>query len=231
MLFDLQGKRRRVVQVTYLGLAVLMGGGLVLFGIGGDVSGGLLDAFKGGNSGGKGNDIAQKRVDEANKTLATSPRDQVALKSLVRGNYQLALSEADARTGVFPAGARDELRKSAAAWERYLALEPKKPDSSLALTAIRVYDVPALNKPAKAARAATLAAEAKRSPAAYVRVVQYADLAGNKRLENLAGQKAIDLARKGERARVRKQVVQAKQTKAQLDAARKAQQGGSAPPQ
>ena len=38
MLFDLRGRgRRRTVQVIYLSLAILMGGGLVLFGIGGDV--------------------------------------------------------------------------------------------------------------------------------------------------------------------------------------------------
>ena len=46
MLFDLRGRRRRLVQATYLSLAVLMGGGLVLFGIGGDVSGGLFNAFE-----------------------------------------------------------------------------------------------------------------------------------------------------------------------------------------
>src|ERR671914_530323 len=45
MLFDLRGRRRRAVQATYLILALLMGGGLVFFGIGGDVSGGLFDAF------------------------------------------------------------------------------------------------------------------------------------------------------------------------------------------
>ena len=46
MLFDLRGKgRRRTVQVIYLSLAILMGGGLVLFGIGGATSGGLFDAF------------------------------------------------------------------------------------------------------------------------------------------------------------------------------------------
>ena len=45
MLFDLRGRgRRRTVQTIYLTLAVLMGGGLVLFGIGGSVSGGLFDA-------------------------------------------------------------------------------------------------------------------------------------------------------------------------------------------
>ena len=47
MLFDLRGRgRRTTVQVIYLTLALLMGGGLVLFGIGGDVSGGLVDAFR-----------------------------------------------------------------------------------------------------------------------------------------------------------------------------------------
>ena len=47
MLFDLRGRgRRRAVKVIYLGLALLLGGGLVLFGIGGDAHGGLGDAFK-----------------------------------------------------------------------------------------------------------------------------------------------------------------------------------------
>src|ERR671914_171088 len=54
MLFDLRGRRRRAVQATYLTLAVLMGGGLVLFGIGGDVSGGLFDAFSDRSGGGQG---------------------------------------------------------------------------------------------------------------------------------------------------------------------------------
>ena len=47
MLFDLRGRgRRRTVQVIYLSLAILMGGGLVLFGIGGATSGGLIDAIQ-----------------------------------------------------------------------------------------------------------------------------------------------------------------------------------------
>src|SRR5918997_620937 len=46
MLFDLRGTgRRRTVKVVYITLAFLMGGGLVLFGIGGDVSGGLVDVI------------------------------------------------------------------------------------------------------------------------------------------------------------------------------------------
>ena len=53
MLFDLRSRgRRRTVQATYLGLALLMGGGLVLFGVGtGGGGGGLLNAFGGGSTG------------------------------------------------------------------------------------------------------------------------------------------------------------------------------------
>ena len=40
MLFDLKGKRKRFVQVTYVVLAVLFAVGLIGFGIGGGVSGG-----------------------------------------------------------------------------------------------------------------------------------------------------------------------------------------------
>ena len=48
MLFDLRSRgRRRTVQAVYLGLAVLMAGGLVLFGVGaGNGFGGLLGDFK-----------------------------------------------------------------------------------------------------------------------------------------------------------------------------------------
>jgi hypothetical protein len=52
MLFDLRSRgRRRTVQAVYLGLAILIGGGLVLFGVGtGSGNGGLLNAFSGGSS-------------------------------------------------------------------------------------------------------------------------------------------------------------------------------------
>ena len=89
MLFDLRGKgRRRTVQAIYLALAVLMGGGLVLFGIGGNTSGGLFDAFNGG--GGGGNATFEKRVEDAQKKLAADPTDARALAELARAEYQMA---------------------------------------------------------------------------------------------------------------------------------------------
>ena len=73
MLFDLQGKRRRVVQATYLTLAVLMGGGLVLFGVGSDVSGGIFDIFSGDDGGGSGNGQIEKRIEQDNETPEAQP--------------------------------------------------------------------------------------------------------------------------------------------------------------
>ena len=84
MLFDLRGRRRRAVQATYLMLAVLMGGGLVLFGIGGDVSGGLVDAFKGGGGGSSGDSALEDRIDRQEERLATNPQNTAVLQELVR---------------------------------------------------------------------------------------------------------------------------------------------------
>lgn len=210
MLFDLQGKRRRVVQATYLTLAVLMGGGLVFFGIGGDVSGGLFDAFSGDGRGGDGNSAIEKRIERSNERLAANPRDEAALKDLVRANFQLAGSQGDSSRAGFPPEARPALEAAGRAWERYLALEPEQPDSSLATVALQVYDSTALNRPRKAQQAAAIIAERERTPQAYLRLVQYAMLAKDTRTADLAGEKAVDLAPPSQRKEVRQALEQAK---------------------
>jgi hypothetical protein len=212
MLFDLRGRRRRAVQATYLMLAVLMGGGLVFFGIGGDVSGGLFDAFSERGGGGGGNDAVEKRIDRAEKTLKTRPNDTRALKILVRDNYQLAAAQVPSGGFGFPEKAKDELSTAGRAWERYLKASNGKPDPSLAAVALQIFDVTALNKPKQAQAVATILADRQESAAAYIRVVQYATLAGDKRTADLAGKKAIDLAPRAEREVVEAQVKAAKAT-------------------
>ncbi len=213
MLFDLQGKRRRLVQVVYLTLAILMGGGLVLFGIGGDVSGGLFDAFSDRSNTGGGNDLVEKRVERNEAKLKANPKSEALRKALARDYFQLASGQAtDAQAG-YPKEAKDELRKSAANWKAYLALEPEKPDTSLARLALQVYDPQALNRPKDALEAARLIAENEEDSNAYLNLVQYAALAGDTRVAGLAGQKAIDLAPKSERKEVRRQVKQLEQAK------------------
>jgi len=209
MLFDLQGKRRRVVQATYLTLAVLMGGGLVLFGIGGDVSGGLFDAFK-DDGGGNGNSAIEKRIEDNDRKLQANPRDEAALKDLVRAYYQLAGSKGDSRQAGFPPEARPDLESAARAWERYLGLDPRRPDPSLATVALQIFDQTGLNRPKDAQRAAAIIAEREQSPQAYLRLVQYATLAGDKRTADLAGERAVDLAPRSQRREVRQVLQQAK---------------------
>ena len=212
MLFDLQGKRRRVVQATYLTLAVLMGGGLVLFGIGGDVSGGLFDAFSDRGGGGGSDNTVEKRIErnEERARQGGTVREN-ALRELVRDYYALATNQVEPGTVGFPDDAKDELEKAAASYQRYLKAEPDKPDPATATYAIQIYDVAALNKPAEAAEAASIVAEAENDWPSYLRLVQYASLAGDTRTADLAGQKAIDLAAKGEKKEVTRQVKLAKQ--------------------
>src|SRR4051794_41687749 len=112
MLFDLKGRRRHAVQATYLLLAVLMGGGLVLFGIGGgSLNGGLLDAFK-GSGGSSGDSAVKKRIDNEKKQLALNPQNEVVLKSLVRDNYQLAAAKVDPNTSQFNKDATGDLQQA-----------------------------------------------------------------------------------------------------------------------
>lgn len=210
MLFDLQGKRRRVVQAVYLMLAILMGGGLVLFGIGGDVSGGLVDAFTGGSNGGSDNSAVEKRIDRNEKNVKLKIKVESSRKALTRDYYQLASVKAN-QDGTFPDDAKEDLAKSAANWRAYLALKPEKVDASLATLALQVFDPAVLNKPKDAEEAARVIAEARNNSNAYIALVQYATLAGDTRVADLAGQKAVDLAPKGQEKDAKAQVKQAKQ--------------------
>src|SRR5215212_4700642 len=120
MLFDLRGRRRRAVQVTYLTLAVLMGGGLVLFGIGG-----------GGGSGG-GDSGLEKRIDRQEAKLKTSPDNPAVLAELVRLNYQVAVSQTTSGSTTITEDGKDDLRQAGKYWERYVAATDGDPDPGLA---------------------------------------------------------------------------------------------------
>jgi hypothetical protein len=205
MLFDLRGRRRRAVQATYLTLAVLMGGGLVLFGIGGDVSGGLFDAFSDRSGGGSASEDLEERIDRRKERLAANPDNEEILKALVRDYH--ALAGAQLPTGVveYPEEAKDELRQADEYWQRYLEVEDGDPDASLARVALALYDQGALNEPAAAAAAMRIVAEAGNDYELYLGLVGRAAAAGDKRTANLAAQKAVDLAPKGERKQVKEQ--------------------------
>ena len=205
MLFDLRGRRRRAVQATYLMLAVLMGGGLVLFGIGGDVSGGLIDAFKGGGGGSNGDSALRDQVERQQERLAKSPQNEVVLQNLVRDYYSLATAQRESGTIGFPADAKDELRNAGEYWQRYTRAVDGEPSADAARYALQVYDVGALNRPKEAQKAAAIIAKDSNDVASYLRLVSYAALAGDTRTADLAATKAVDLAPKAQRKQVEKQ--------------------------
>ena len=208
MLFDLQGKRRRLVQATYLVLAILMGGGLVLFGVGsGDISGGIFDAITGkdSNSGSAVNSAVSARIKRDLAALKLNAKNQAALADLVRSHYQLATDDADVNTGAFGTSGKAQLEKASTAWKRYVGVSPK-PSDSLAGLMLQAYGQGGLNKPDEAAAAAESIADARPSAQAYLALTTYAAQAGQTRKAELAGLKAVDLAPKGQKNLVKKQV-------------------------
>jgi tetratricopeptide (TPR) repeat protein len=209
MLFDLQGKRRRMVQATYLILAVLMGGGLVLFGVGsGSGVGGLFDALSGKSSksgSSSANSLVGKRITADEKALRLNPGNTAALQDLVRSHYQLATDDADRTTGQFGSTGKAELTKASDAWQRYVNAS-KTPDSSLASLMLNAYGELGLNQAAQAAQAAQFVALARPSAAAYLQLMRYASKAGQTRIANLAGDKALALAPKAQKKLVQQQI-------------------------
>src|SRR5688572_15439658 len=127
MLFDLRGRgRRRVVKVIYLGLALLLGGGLVLFGIGGDVQGGLFDAFN-ENSGSASKQIQDDR-DKAAERAQAQPNNPALWAELAEREFQLAgqskgyKQEATDPEQQFTGESRKHLVAAKRAWDRHLRL-------------------------------------------------------------------------------------------------------------
>jgi hypothetical protein len=215
MLFDLRGRgRRRVVQVIYLGLAILMGGGLVLFGVGGATSGGLLDAFK-SNSGQTSVDkVFQQRVDSAEKGVRVRPADPKAWAALTRVRFQQAGSGDgfDQNQGVFTDKGKAELQGAETAWDKYLTLT-EKPDDTVASLMVQAFSSAGLNEPDKAVSAMEIILDRRQATGPlYVQLAALAYQAGQTRKAELASAKALSLTPKDDR----------EQIKAQLDGARQA---------
>ncbi|HEX8977175.1 MAG TPA: hypothetical protein VF781_11730 [Solirubrobacteraceae bacterium] len=142
MLFDLRSRgRRRTVQLVYLGLALLMGGGLVLFGVGaGNGNGGLLNAFTGNGSGSAQSSVLSQQEKTALKATRSNPNSAAAWAALVSARWENATSGSNynTATGSFTAAGQKELAATTVAWQRYISLT-KSPSPDLAILAGRAY--------------------------------------------------------------------------------------------
>jgi tetratricopeptide (TPR) repeat protein len=217
MLFDLRGRgRRRTVQAIYLSLAVLMGGGLVLFGIGGNTSGGLFDAINGsGGSGGTSSADAaiQKRVDGFERRVRLNPSDQAAYLDLSKLRFQIANSgeNYNQTQQAFTAKGLQQLRQASSAWERYLALNPKKPDVQTANLMVTAYNQTGLKRYDKAVQALEIVIDQRpESAGLYANLAVLAAGANQTRKSELAEKKAIALAPKDQRKQLKSDIDLAK---------------------
>ena len=211
MLFDLRGKRRRRgVQIVYLSLALLMGGGLVLFGIGGATSGGLFDAFKSGSGNGSVNTkVYKQKVAKLERTVAAHPKDPAALAALVRAQAQQAsVIGLDQATGRFTADGQALLLQAAASWQKYLALRPPKPDVGVASVMVNAYGPSGLNDSRGAVQALQAKIDGNGGSAALfsqLAVLAYND--GDVRQSVIAEHRALALAPKARRKIIQAEIL------------------------
>jgi tetratricopeptide (TPR) repeat protein len=217
MLFDLRGRgRRRTVQAIYLSLAVLMGGGLVLFGIGGNTSGGLFDAINGnggGNGGSSVDKVAQQRIDTYNQRLRVNPSDQASWLGMAKVRFQAANTgeNYNATQQAFTAKGLQQLREADKAWTKYLALNPAKPDVSTANLMVQAYGQGGLKQYPKAVSALEIVMDSRPASAGlYAQLAVLAAGANQTRKSDLAEAKAIDLAPKDQRTQLKSDIDLAK---------------------
>jgi hypothetical protein len=225
MLFDLKGRRKRVVQGTYVALAVLFGGSLVLFGTGSSVSGGLIDAIT-GKGGGGGNSAFKQQVDHARVTVRANPRSQQAWLELTRAEFNLAASpDGSDKSGQLNATGQQAVLETVNAWERYIKLKPRRPDPATAQFAALAYG--ATQDFGNAVKTQEITVKARPSAASYFQLAQLAYSGGMVQAGDQAGAQAVRLTPKDLRNSVRAQVKETKKQSLQLAKAIKQQKKAS----
>jgi hypothetical protein len=195
MLFDLRGRgRRTTVRLIYLGLAALMGVGLVGFGIGGGFGGGgFLNAAsqnEGSNSASYG-----AQIKKYEKLTKQQPTNLEAWEKLTKLQLNEAGGEAFVNSSGLTSQGRQLFSRIAQTWSSYLALNPPKPNGGLAQEMLRIFGEEGLNKPAEEVQVLQIVvAEKPTNTAYYAELARYAYLAHNTRVGNLAAEKAVSLA-------------------------------------
>jgi hypothetical protein len=212
MLFDLRSRgRRRTVQAVYLMLAILLGGGLVLFGVGaGNGLGGLLNAFGGGGSSSGQKAVVSQQEEQAIRATQQDPSSAAAWANLVQARWTSAGqgSNFNSATGQFTKSGINELTLATQDWQKYLSLT-KNPDPNLAVLAARAY----AGTGNYAGEASAWDLETLADPTAvkgFECLAASAYAAGQTRKGDLAQAKALTLVPKAQQTLLKNQLQQAK---------------------
>lgn|ERR1035437_3429440 len=211
MLFDLRGRgRRRTVRIIYIGLALLMGVGLVGFGVGGGFGGGGILNAASNNEGANSASFASQ-IKKYRKITQTQPKNVAAWEHLTEAQLHEAGGEAYmSSTGITTKG-KELFSEAAQSWTSYLALNPPKPSSKLAQLMVTVYGEEGLKQPAEAVQVLQIVVAARPTSAAlYAALAEYAYKAHNERVGDLAAEKAVTLAPSTDRTRVKNELAEVK---------------------
>jgi len=210
MLFDLRGRgRRRTVRVIYLGLALLMGSGLVLFGVGSFGGGGVLSGLNSGESGSGGSGPGYAgQISKQQKILKKNPTDTAAWVALTNAQLHEASGEKYVtQADVLTSKGKELFSQIANSWNHYLALNPSKPNLPLAKNMVRVFGEEGLNQPAAAVQVLQIVvASEPQSEALFGALAEYAYKAHNTRIGDLASAKAVALAPSTERKELKERL-------------------------
>ncbi len=213
MLFDLRGRgRRRTVRIIYTGLALLMGVGLVGFGVGGGFGGGgILTGLNNGEGNG-GSASYASQIKKYRKLTREQPKSLSAWENLAKLIYHEAGNEPyTTSAGVVTSKGRELFKQAAEAWSSYTALNPPKPNIELAQLMANVYGEVGLNEPSKEVEVLQIVVAARPNSAAlYAQLAEYAYKAHNTRLGDLASEKAVSLSPATERTRVKNALAEVK---------------------
>jgi hypothetical protein len=161
--------------------------------------------------GGGSDDPATERLRDADARLEDRPRDPDALAAVIRAAHAGATKNVDKITGGYTSDARPFLDRAAAVWPSYVAVTRERPDAAVA-SVMSVVFADGLKRPGDAAEAQRYATEARSSATAYLRLAYLYARAGDRRLADLSGQKALELADPSERDRVRATIRQLRRT-------------------
>jgi hypothetical protein len=211
MLFDLRGRgRRRTVQVIYAGLALLIGAGLVFFGVGAGVGGGgLLNSLNGNE--GSGSASFSSQIKKYKKLAAQQPSNVAAWEKLTLAQLHEAGGEAYVAGGKLTSKGKELFTQTAQSWNSYVALNPPKPNIEIAQEMVRVFGEEGLNQPAEAVNVLQIVTAARPDSASlYAALAEYAYKAHNTRIGDLASAKAVALAPSAQRKQLKTELAELK---------------------
>ncbi len=213
MLFDLRSRgRRRTVQAVYLFLAILIGGGLVLFGVGaGNGLGGLLNGLTGnGSTAGQQSAVSQAEK-SAIKTTQLNPKSAAAWATLIQARWSNASANGadfNSSTGQFTTAGKQELTALTQDYQRYKGLT-QQPDPTIAILAARAYQYLA-NYASAASTWSDITAANPNQASAFECLAANSYAANQTRTGDLASAKALSLVPKVQRTLLQQRINQAK---------------------